>query len=50
VKGHCLVWGRDGKLPTWLANKSAEEVKEAVIRRVTDAVTHFKGRYVSTFE
>ncbi len=45
VKGHCLIWGyeRNG-FPKWLAEFSAEEVREHARQRVTEAVSRYRGK------
>ena len=45
VRAHCLFWNQDtGKIPAWTRNLSTTEFREAVDARITNAITHYKGK------
>ncbi|ELU14298.1 hypothetical protein CAPTEDRAFT_142887 [Capitella teleta] len=46
IKGQCLVWGKESKLTEWIQNKTADEIKAAIIRRVKYMTSHYKGQFV----
>ncbi|ELT91934.1 hypothetical protein CAPTEDRAFT_216462 [Capitella teleta] len=44
-RAHCLVWGRSDRIPSWLLNKDAKGIKEALIRRWTYMAEHWGDRF-----
>ncbi|ELU10935.1 hypothetical protein CAPTEDRAFT_55025, partial [Capitella teleta] len=45
VRAHCVSWGKERKIPGWLANKPDDELKSHVIRRINYLTDHYKGRF-----
>ena len=45
VRGHCLMWGRDPKIPAWLRDKTAPQVEENVQRRLTYVAEHWGNKW-----
>ena len=46
VRGHCLMWAKDEKVPGWLVSKSAQEVQQNVDRRLTYMADYYGHRSV----
>lgn len=46
VRGHCIFWEPEKWQPRWLRNLSGDPLRQAVEKRLTNAVTHFRGRFV----
>jgi GH35 family endo-1,4-beta-xylanase len=46
VRGHCVFWEPEKWQPRWLRNLSGDPLRQAVEKRLTNAVTHFRGRFV----
>jgi GH35 family endo-1,4-beta-xylanase len=46
VRGHCVFWEPEKWQPRWLRNLSGDPLRQAVEKRLTSAVTHFRGRFV----
>jgi endo-1,4-beta-xylanase len=45
VRAHCLFWNQDAeKIPAWTRNLSTTAFQEAVDARITNAITHYKGK------
>ncbi|MBN1818875.1 MAG: endo-1,4-beta-xylanase, partial [Sedimentisphaerales bacterium] len=46
VRGHCIFWEPEQWQPRWVRDLSGDPLRQAVERRLTSAVTHFRGRFV----
>ncbi|MBE0538048.1 MAG: endo-1,4-beta-xylanase [Phycisphaerae bacterium] len=46
VRGHCIFWEPERWQPRWVRDLSGEQLRQAVDRRMENAVTHFRGRFV----
>ena len=46
VRGHCIFWEPERWQPRWVRDLSGAPLREAVERRLANAVAHFRGRYV----
>lgn len=48
MRGHCLFWEHTGDAqawPLWMNNLNGEPFKAALEKRISDAMTHFKGKF-----
>ena len=46
VRGHCIFWEPERWQPRWVQGLTGDPLRQAVERRLTNAVNHFKGRFV----
>ncbi len=45
VRGHCIFWEPEKWQPKWVRDLSGDPLRQAVERRLTNAVTHFRSRF-----
>ncbi len=45
VRGHCLFWEVDQFVQDWQKNLSTDALRAAVLKRISDAGLHFKGKF-----
>ncbi|CAH1788825.1 unnamed protein product, partial [Owenia fusiformis] len=46
VRGHCVSWGVDERIPDWIRHKTGPMVRKEVTTRINGVVDRFKGRLV----
>ncbi len=46
VRGHCIFWEPEKWQPKWVRDLAGDPLRQAVERRLTNAVTHFRGGFV----
>jgi GH35 family endo-1,4-beta-xylanase len=46
VRGHCVFWEPEKWQLDWVKNLEEDELRSVVKRRLVDAITHFKGKFV----
>ena len=47
MRGHCVTWGVEQRVPEWLMNMTAEQVQSEVSDRITGVVSYFRDRCVT---
>ncbi len=46
VRGHCIFWEPEKWQPRWVRDLTGDPLRQAVERRLTNAVTHYRGGFV----
>jgi GH35 family endo-1,4-beta-xylanase len=45
ARGHCIFWEANQGPPGWVKPLKGDDMRQAIERRINDAIPHFKGRF-----